>query len=242
LTSRSGLWNWVFLPSNLSTEPTTNPFAKEILLAKDRIPAIDRFPFKGPPSSTHDFLSVSKTNDPATKGKAKSSTSPKKTKTGEREFTAAELGQYILQGLPGLHDSEESSTFEHNIQQAKSEKVVRFFKDNTYDKHFIPIPVDLLVDHDNWREWMVAMQLLFVQHGVWDVVIGEIIPLSASHTLHLWYQRLCDCVVGLVFANVSKPIRKHLCFLGAAAENDPEALIQCLWVHYSDPNGEKVPH
>lgn len=161
-----------------------------------------------------------------------------KAKRPSGAFTAADLERYLF---PVIHESEESenvfpSNVAQSIQQARTEKLVKFFKDNINDKHFVEIPVEPLRGHENWREWLVAMQLLFIQHGIWHVVAKDAKPLPESHPLSLWYLRMRDCAVGLIYVNVSDTVRKHDCFLGAATENDPNAMMSHLDAHYGTPD------
>jgi hypothetical protein len=125
-------------------------------------------------------------------------------------------------------------------EQAKTLKHVKFFMNTTHDKHFIPIEVTPLTGHGNWEQWLSSMRLLFRQHSVWSVVTSELQPLPPSHNLYLWYRRMCDCAIGLIYANVSEEIRKSACFMHTACDDDPEVLISHLYVHYSSPESEHV--
>ena len=215
-TPRSGYCDYMFLPSNMITEPTKEP--TKDTHSKHASPLKESATFK---------------NKEAPKAKPKT-----KKSNNSAAFTAADLQHYLF---PGRRESDTDSipSFDHTTQQAKTEKQVRFFKDNTHDKHFVQIPVEPLRGNENWREWLVAMQLLFVQHGVWEIVISELKPLPASHPLRVWYQRMRDCAVGLIYVNVSETVRKHSCFLASAVENDPDALMNHLWAHYGEPDLEE---
>jgi hypothetical protein len=213
-TSKSAYWDWMFLSSNMITE------SKDI-------------------STKYSFLSK-ETNHFKSDGASKAKTKPKKS-TQPPAFTSADLADYLFSGRRAAES--DSQTFDHGAQQAKTEKHVRFFKENAHDKHFIPIPVDPLRGEENWLEWVGAMQMLFIQHGIWEVVINDIKPLAAYHPLHIWYQRMRDCAVGLIYANVSAPLRKHVCFLNAVAENDSDVLMVHLYAHYGGSIGPQAqPH
>lgn len=151
-------------------------------------------------------------------------------------FTAADLERYLFSAM-AMQDSEDSELaiplhVDYSAQRLHTEKLVKLFKDSTSDKHFIEIPVDPLRGKENWREWLVAMQLLFVQHGVWEVVIKDAQPLARTHPLYCWYQRMRHCAVGLIYTNVSEAIRKQTCFLVAIVDNDPDSVMSHLHSHY----------
>lgn len=208
-SSQCGYWNWMLLLSNITPEPSKNA------------PCNHTMPYCG--------IGIEGASKPKSKTKPKQSSGT---------FTAADLERYLF---PVIHESEESenvlpSNVAQSVQQARTEKLVKFFKDNVNDKHFIEIPVEPLRGNENWREWLVAMQLLFIQHGIWHVVAKDAKPLPESHPLNLWYLRMRDTAVGLIYVNVSDTVRKHDCFLGAATENDPNAMMNHLDAHYGTPD------
>ena len=168
-----------------------------------------------------------------TKGKDKPSA---KKKANGPVLTATDLERYLFPFLRESDDGEQSAPLhiDYAAQQAKTEKIVKFFKDNTSDKHFIEIPIKPLTGKENWREWLVAMQLLFIQHGVWEVVTREAMPLPQSHPLSHWYQRMRNCAVALIYLNVTDAARNTTCFLHACMENDPDILLSNLYSHYCE--------
>lgn len=106
----------------------------------------------------------------------------------------------------------------------------------THDKHFVPIEVPPLTGNNNWDPWLAAMRLLFRQHSVWPVVTAELQPLTPGHNLYLWYERMCDCAIALIYANVSEEVRRTPCFMSTAREDDADVLMSHLYAHYSEPD------
>ncbi|KAJ5855498.1 uncharacterized protein N7529_009442 [Penicillium soppii] len=154
-TSKSAYWDWMFLSSNMITEP------KDI-------------------STKYSFLSK-ETNHFKSDGASKAKKKPKKS-TQPPAFTSADLADYLFSGRRAAES--DSQTFDHGAQQAKTEKHVRFFKENAHDKHFIPIPVDPLRGEENWLEWLGAMQMLFISmaSGKLSSMISSLWPLITRCT------------------------------------------------------------
>lgn len=153
-------------------------------------------------------------------------------------FSAADLDRFVFPyGAPDSDDDISSvpSLVENIAEQARTVKHVRFFMNTTHDKHFVPIEVPPLTGNDNWEPWLTAMRLLFRQHSVWAIVTAELQPLSPGHNLYLWYQRMCDCAVALIYANVSEGVRRTHCFMSTTREDDADVLMSHLYAHYSEP-------
>lgn len=165
-------------------------------------------------------------------------------RTNGRPFTAADLERYLFQAMQDSEDGEIAVPLhvDFSARRIHTEKLVKFFRDNTGDKHFVEIPVEPLRGKENWREWLVAMQLLLIQHGIWEVVVKDAtMPLAKTHPLFYWYQRMRHCAVGLIYVHVSDFVRKQPCFLSAIAENDPDSIMTHLFAHYSEAE-ESCPH
>ncbi|KAJ5617282.1 hypothetical protein N7537_002396 [Penicillium hordei] len=159
-------------------------------------------------------------------------------------FSAADLDRFVFPyGAPDSDDDMSSlpSLVENIAEQARTAKYVRFFMNTTHDKHFVPIEVPPLTGNDNWDPWLVAMRLLFRQHSVWPIVTSELQPLSPGHNLYLWYQRMRDCAIALIYANVSEEVRRTHCFMSTASEDDADVLMTHLYAHYSEPDSTH-PH
>ncbi|KAJ5942997.1 hypothetical protein N7516_003165 [Penicillium verrucosum] len=153
-------------------------------------------------------------------------------------FSIADLDRFAFSyGAIGSDDdiSPVPSLVENIAEQARTAKHVRFFMNTTHDKHFVPIEVPPLTGNANWGPWLAAMRLLFRQHSVWPIVTSELQPLSPNHNLYLWYQRMCDCAVALIYANVSEEVRRTSCFMSTAHEDDADVLMSHLYAHYSEP-------
>lgn len=153
-------------------------------------------------------------------------------------FSIADLDRFAFSyGALGSDDdiSPVPSLVENIAEQARTAKHVRFFMNTTHDKHFVPIEVPPLTGNANWGPWLAAMRLLFRQHSVWPIVTSELQPLSPNHNLYLWYQRMCDCAVALIYANVSEEVRRTSCFMSTAHEDDADILMSHLYAHYSEP-------
>lgn len=153
-------------------------------------------------------------------------------------FSTADLDRFVFPfGGPDSDDDISSvpSLVENMAEQARTAKHVRFFMNTSHDKHFVPIEVPPLTGNENWELWLAAIRLLFRQHSVWPVMTGELQPLSPGHNLYLWYQRMCDCAVALIYANVSEEVRKTPCFISIALEDDADMLMSHLYAHYSMP-------
>ncbi|KAJ5400207.1 hypothetical protein N7465_010696 [Penicillium sp. CMV-2018d] len=158
-------------------------------------------------------------------------------------FSAADLDRFVFPF--GALDSDDDissmpSLVENIAEQARTAKHVRFFMNTTHDKHFVPIEVPPLTGHNNWDPWLSAMRLLFRQHSVWPIVTAELQPLSPGHNLYLWYQRMCDCAIALIYANVSEEVRRTPCFMSTAREDDADILMSHLYAHYSEPDSTHV--
>ncbi|KAJ5964843.1 uncharacterized protein N7479_004719 [Penicillium vulpinum] len=158
-------------------------------------------------------------------------------------FAAADLDRFVYPfGIPDSDDdiSTVPSLVENIAEQARTAKHVRFFMNTSHDKHFVPIEVPPLTGNENWQPWLAAMRLLFRQHSVWPIVTAELQPLSPGHNLYMWYQRMRDCAIGLIYANVSEQVRKTSCFMTTASEDDPDILMSHLYAHYSEPDSAHV--
>ncbi|KAJ5824610.1 hypothetical protein N7447_006950 [Penicillium robsamsonii] len=158
-------------------------------------------------------------------------------------FSTANLDRFgFPYDVPGSDDDISTlPSLEENIaEQARTAKHVRFFMNTSHDKHFIPIEVAPLTSNENWQSWLAAMRLLFRQHSVWPVVTAELQPLNPGHNLYLWYQRMCDCAIGLIYTNVSEEVRRSPCFMTTAREDDPDVLMSHLYAHYSSPDSDHV--
>ncbi|CAG8065072.1 unnamed protein product [Penicillium nalgiovense] len=218
-SSRNGRWEWIFLPSNTDTEPSPPKVKMEDI--PEANPRVQR------PSNP---LSTT--------------------------FSAADPDHFVFHGV---HDSDDDfssvpslventnrqsrpeNIIEHpraeNIaEQAKTVKHVKFFMNNSHDKHFVPFEVPALIGNENWEAWLAGMYLLFRQHSVWPVVTAELQPLHPSHNLHLWYKRMLDCAVALIYANVSDVVRNTHCFMRTLHDDDPDELMTHLYAHYAEPN------
>ncbi|KAJ5207379.1 hypothetical protein N7491_001988 [Penicillium cf. griseofulvum] len=132
------------------------------------------------------------------------------------------------------------SLVDNIAEQARTAKHVRFFMNTSHDKHFVPIEVTPLTGNENWEPWLAAMRLLFRQHSVWPIVTSELQPLPPGHNLYLWYQRMCDCAIGLIYTNVSEEVRKSPCFMSTVREDDPDVLMSHLYAHYSSPDSNHI--
>ena len=162
-------------------------------------------------------------------------------------FSAADLDHFVFRGV---HDSDDDispvlspventnrqSRPENILEQAKTVKHVKFFMNNSHDKHFIPFEVPALIGNENWEPWLAGMYLLFRQHSVWPVVTAELQPLPRDHNLYLWYKRMLDCAVALIYANVSDMVRNTHCFMRTLHDDDPDNLMTHLYAHYAEPN------
>ncbi|CAI7592770.1 unnamed protein product [Penicillium viridicatum] len=160
-------------------------------------------------------------------------------------FSAADLDRFVFPYGIGAPDSDDDissmpSLVENIAEQARTAKHVRFFMNTTHDKHFVPIEVPPLTGYNNWDPWLSAMRLLFRQHSVWPIVTAELQPLSPGHNLYLWYQRMCDCAIALIYANVSEEVRRTPCFMSTAREDDADILMAHLYAHYSEPDSTHV--
>ncbi|CRL25329.1 unnamed protein product [Penicillium camemberti] len=155
-------------------------------------------------------------------------------------FSAADLERFVFpySVVPDSDDDISSvpSLVENIAEQARTAKYVRFFMNTTHDKHFVPIEVPPLTGNNNWDPWLAAMRLLFRQHSVWPVVTAELQPLTPGHNLYLWYERMCDCAIALIYANVSEEVRRTPCFMSTAREDDADVLMSHLYAHYSEPD------
>jgi hypothetical protein len=177
-------------------------------------------------------------------------------------FSAADLDHFVFHGVhdsdddispvPSLVENTNRQSRPENIieyaraeniaEQAKTVKYVKFFMNNSHDKHFVPFEVPALIGNENWEPWLAGMYLLFRQHSVWPVVTAELQPLPPSHNLHLWYKRMLDCAVALIYANVSDVVRNTHCFMRTLHDDDPDELMTHLYAHYAEPNLTHPPH
>jgi hypothetical protein len=183
-------------------------------------------------------LNVNTDDAPATKTNTQQSSN-----AAPATFSTAEMEQHFPPTfINSIHSDNDIQMLDDVAEQAKTLKQVKFFMSNTYDKHFIPIDVPTLTGSENYRYWRASMKLLFRQHGVWSVVNEEVQPLSRSHPLYLWYERMLDCAVGLIYSNVSEEIRKTPCFLSTVLHNDPDELMAHMYAHYGSSDGEEQSH
>lgn len=48
----------------------------------------------------------------------------------------------------------------------------------------------------------------------------------------MWYERMVDVAISIVFVSVSPEIRKHSCFLSTICLRDVDEMMWCLISHY----------
>jgi hypothetical protein len=159
-------------------------------------------------------------------------------------FSATDLDHFVFHGLQDSDDDENiiERARTENIELAKTVKHVKFFMNNSHDKHFVPFQVPALIGYENWEPWLAGMYLLFRQHSVWPVVTAELEPLPPGHNLHLWYNRMLDCAVALIYANVSDVVRNTHCLMSTLHDDDPDELMAHLYAHYAEPDLTHPPH
>ncbi|KAJ5787987.1 Dipeptidyl-peptidase 5 [Penicillium paradoxum] len=243
--SRNGLWDCYYISSNnipTDTPTTPTPSTTNGTTKKTKIPTpILPMALRSPPeigSGNTEFSPEVKMEDipEASPNIARPSnpiSSILRPNNLDRFFTSV--------GPFGTEDeSSDASLLESMAEQARTVKHVKFFMGDSHDKHFIPVEVVTLTGHENYAVWFAGMTLLLRQHSVWPLTVGDLKPLAPSHPLYMWYERMLDCAVSLIYANVSNEIRKSRCFLHSVATNDPDELMAHIWVHYGGPDGDDV--
>ncbi|CAG8106111.1 unnamed protein product [Penicillium nalgiovense] len=237
--SRNGRWDWYYLCSNAETTESSAT------------------PANG--TSNGNTKNTKKPSPPKVKMEDIPEANPRVQRPSNplsTTFSAADLDHFVFHGV---HDSDddfssvpslventnrqsrpeniiEHARAENIAEQAKTVKHVKFFMNNSHDKHFVSFEVPALIGNENWEPWLAGMYLLFRQHSVWPVVTAELQPLHPSHHLHLWYKRMLDCAVALVYANVSDVVRNTHCFMRTLHDDDPDELMTHLYAHYAEPN------
>ncbi|KUM62695.1 hypothetical protein ACN42_g4408 [Penicillium freii] len=225
--SRNGRWDWYYLASNNNIESSATP-ANE--------------------TTNGNAKSTKKSSPPKVKMEDIPEANPRVQRPSNpvsTTFSAADLDRFVFPYGVGAPDSDDDissmpSLVENIAEQARTAKHVRFFMNTTHDKHLVPIEVPPLTGYNNWDPWLSAMRLLFRQHSVWPIVTAELQPLSPGHNLYLWYQRMCDCAIALIYANVSEEVRRTPCFMSTAREDDADILMSHLYAHYSEPDSTHV--
>lgn len=142
-------------------------------------------------------------------------------------------------------DEDENNSFQEEAQVEEEQQTLRhldFFLDHSKDKHFIPLTIEPLTGTENYKSWLIGIELLMRQHQVWQLAIGEIGPLDESHDRYLWWELMRDVAITCIFANVSPEIRKDPCFVCAVDNKDPELIMQMLWMHFSESKGGSYVH
>ncbi|KAJ5212435.1 uncharacterized protein N7498_004081 [Penicillium cinerascens] len=128
-------------------------------------------------------------------------------------------------------------------KEQETERTVRYVKaflDNQHDKHIISLPSIKLKDHTNFREWRANVELRLRMHQVWYLFEActyyqdnsRIKPLDKDHELYVWYERMVDVAISIIFVSVSPEIRKHSCFLRAIEFHSVDDPMLCLMSHY----------
>ncbi|KAJ5791215.1 uncharacterized protein N7518_008226 [Penicillium psychrosexuale] len=221
--SRNGRWDWYYLSSNNKT--TESPAT----------PANDTTNLNTKNTKKSSPLSVKMEDIPEANPRIQRPSNPVSSTFSDN------LGHLIF--TRGVRDSDDDissvpSLVENIAEQARTAKHVRFFMNTSHNKHFIPIEVPSLLGNENWEYWLAAMLLLFRQHSVWPTVTAELQPLSPSHNLYLWYQRMRDCAIELIYANVSEEVRKTPCFISTVRDDDPNVLMRHLYAHYASSDSD----
>jgi hypothetical protein len=115
-------------------------------------------------------------------------------------------------------------------------RCVRAFLDNKNDKHHIALPSVRLKDHTNFEAWNINVELKLRMHQVWPLVGGfgrfSLVPLDVDHELYVWYERMVDVAISIIYASVSPEIREVPCFKSIFHTREPEDMILHLYAHY----------
>ncbi|KAJ5045360.1 Dipeptidyl-peptidase 5 [Penicillium rubens] len=222
--SRNGRWDWYYLSSNTKTTET---------------------PANG--TSNGNTTNTKKSSPPKVKMEDIPEANPRVQRPSNplsTTFSATDLDHFVFHGLQDSDDDENiiERARTENIELAKTVKHVKFFMNNSHDKHFVPFQVPALIGYENWEPWLAGMYLLFRQHSVWPVVTAELEPLPPGHNLHLWYNRMLDCAVALIYANVSDVVRNTHCLMSTLHDDDPDELMAHLYAHYAEPDLTHPPH
>ncbi|EKV05244.1 Dipeptidyl-peptidase 5 [Penicillium digitatum Pd1] len=220
--SRNGRWDWYYLASNNNTTETSATPANQ--------------------TTNGNSKNTKKSSPPKIKMEDIPEANPRVQRPRNPLSTTfpTDLDRFVLPSCTSDSD-DDVSLVENTAEQARTAKHVRFFMNTTHDKHFVPIEVPPLTGNENWDSWLAAMGLLFRQHSVWHIVTAELQPLSPGHNLYMWYRRMCECAVALIYANVSEEVRKTPCFVSTVCEDNADNLITHLYAHYAEPDSAH-PH
>ncbi|KAJ6168755.1 hypothetical protein N7497_001598 [Penicillium chrysogenum] len=244
--SRNGRWDWYYLSSNTKTTETPangtsngNTTNTKSEFANDLCLSPNQFPCTKDDTTLVVSPKVKMEDIPEANPRVQRPSNPLST-----TFSATDLDHFVFHGLQDSDDDENiiERARTENIELAKTVKHVKFFMNNSHDKHFVPFQVPALIGYENWEPWLAGMYLLFRQHSVWPVVTAELEPLPPGHNLHLWYNRMLDCAVALIYANVSDVVRNTHCFMRTLHDDDPDELMAHLYAHYAEPDLTHPPH
>lgn len=141
---------------------------------------------------------------------------------------------------PNTHPPKPETKPTKEQELERTVRYVKAFLDNQNDKHIISLPSIKLKDHTNWREWRANVELRLRMHQVWYVFEAcsyyadnsQIMPLEKDHELYVWYERMVDVAISILFVSVSPEIRKHSCFLRAIECHNVDDPMLCLMCHY----------
>jgi hypothetical protein len=115
-------------------------------------------------------------------------------------------------------------------------RCIKAFLDNENDKHHIALPSVRLKDHTNFSDWRINVELKLRMHQAWCLVEGmvgkSLAPLDEDHELYVWYERMVDVALSIIYASVSPEIRKLGCFMKCILERDVEDVMWHLYAHY----------
>lgn len=60
----------------------------------------------------------------------------------------------------------------------------------------------------------------------------KIKPLEEDHELYVWYERMVDVAISILYVSVSPEIRRHSCFLRSMDFHQVHDTYWCLASHY----------
>lgn len=129
-------------------------------------------------------------------------------------------------------DETTKELIERGKETTKTLRYINAFLDSTKDKHYIDVPIAPLKGRENWETWSIGIRVVLRMHQVWALFEKDIAPLDREHEMFVWYDRMVDVAMAIIYRNVARAVRQHPCFMRSILQRDPAGMMSHLAAHY----------
>lgn len=140
-------------------------------------------------------------------------------------------------------DETTNELIEQGKETTKTLRYITTFLDSSKDKHYIDVPIAPLKGRENWETWTIGIEVVLRMHQVWPLFEPDVVPLEKEHEMFVWYDRMVDVAMAVVYRNVARAVRQHPCFMRSVLQRDPAGMMSHLAAHYGfdgDSDGDEA--